>query len=258
MSQELRIEVRDQIAWITIDRPDVRNALSADLCSQTAQQFRQLAAERTIRVFVLRGGGNRVFISGADIREFREKLATPEGALAYDEAAEELQSAIRRVPQPVIAMIQGHAIGSGCIVAVACDFRIASQAAKFGVPVAKFGFLSPLPDTLRLVDLVGPAQAKLLLMTARIVSADEALRIGLVDQVEEPPNLLAATETFARELIRNSPLSQKATKQMIAQFMPNLRVRDAADWYAEIFRSHDFREGLDAYFAKREPSFRGE
>jgi enoyl-CoA hydratase/carnithine racemase len=129
-----------------------------------AQTLREVSRDRAVRVFVLTRAGDRVFISGADVREFREHLATPELALRYDAAAEELQSALREVPQPVIAMIAGHAVGSGTIVAASCDFRIAVRKAKFGVPVAKFGFLAPVPDTLRLVQLVGPARAKWLLM----------------------------------------------------------------------------------------------
>src|SRR4029077_17119960 len=123
-----------------------------------------LSRDRTLRVFVLTGAGDRVFVSGADVREFREQLATPESALRYDAAAEQLQSALREVPQAVISRSQGHAVGSGTIVAASCDFRIAVRTAKFGIPVAKFGFIAPVPDTLRLGQLFGAAQAEGLAM----------------------------------------------------------------------------------------------
>jgi len=166
---------------------------------------------------------------------------------------------LRTAPQPVIAMIQGHAVGSGCIVAVSCDFRIAVRRAKFGIPVAKFGFIAPLPDTLRLVQLVGPAKAKWLLMTGQLVEAPEALAIGLIDQVVEPEKLKEAVEELAATLAGNAPLTLKATKQMIEHMTgPTSEVSRGAPWYHEIFRSEDFKEGLDAFFGKRKPEFRGE
>jgi enoyl-CoA hydratase/carnithine racemase len=259
MTSELLVEKRGPIAWLTVNRPEVRNALSLALTRSIAQTLRKLADERAIRVIVLSGAGDRVFVSGADVREFREHLATPENALEYDAAAEELQSALRAVPQPVIAMIQGHAVGSGCIVAASCDFRIAVRRAKFGIPVAKFGFIAPLPDTLRLVQLVGPAKAKWLLMTGRLIEAPEALAIGLIDQVVEPEQLRQAVEDLAATLAENAPLTLKATKQMIERLTgPSSDVRRGAEWYREIFRSRDFKEGLDAFFAKRKPEFFGE
>lgn len=259
MSEEIAIDVRDHVAWLTVNRPEVRNALSAQLCRDLAATLRKLATDKTVRVFVLRGAGDRVFVSGADVREFHEALASPESALDYDANAELLQSAIRGVGQPVIAMIQGYAVGSGCIVAVACDFRIAAKPAKFGIPIAKFGFVAPLPDVLRLVQLVGPAQAKWLLMSGKLIDADRALAIGLIDQVTESEALLAETESFARTLAENSPLSLKATKQMIEHSTaPSADVYRGAPWYGEVFKSRDFQEGLEAFFAKRKPVFRGE
>ncbi len=137
MNNELMVERHGPVAWLTVNRPEVRNALSLEITQRIAETLRELSRDRTLRVFVLTGAGDRVFVSGADVREFREQLATPESALRYDAAAEQLQSALREVPQPVIAMIQGHAVGSGTIVAASCDFRIAVRTAKFGIPVAK-------------------------------------------------------------------------------------------------------------------------
>jgi enoyl-CoA hydratase/carnithine racemase len=220
---------------------------------------RELSSDRGVRVVVLTGAGDRVFVSGADVREFREHLATPESALRYDAAAEELQCALRQAPQPIIAMIQGHAVGSGTIVAASCDFRIAVRMAKFGIPVAKFGFIAPVPDTLRLVQLVGPAKAKWLLMTGHLIEAPQAQAIGLVDEVVEPQNLKQAVDALATTLAANAPLTIKATKQIIETMTaPNATVASGATWYAEVFRSHDFKAGLDAFFNKRKPEFTGE
>jgi enoyl-CoA hydratase len=259
MDSELIVERHGPVARLIVNRPDVRNALSLQITQRLAQEIRDLARDRAVRVLVLTGAGDRVFVSGADVREFREHLATPEAALMYDAVAEQLQSALREAPQPVIAMIQGHAVGSGTIVAASCDFRIAVRTAKFGIPVAKFGFIAPVPDTLRLVQLVGPAKAKWLLMTGQLIEAPEAQAIGLVDQVVEPENLRATVEALAATLVANAPLTLKATKQMIETMTaPNASVASGAPWYAEIFRSRDFQEGLDAFFSKRKPEFHGE
>jgi enoyl-CoA hydratase len=168
---ELLVERRGPLVTLSVNRPEVRNALSLAMTRRIALTLRDLSKDKAVRVFVLTGTGERVFVSGADVNEFREHLATPESALAYDAACEELQSTLRAVPQPVIAMIQGHAVGSGTLVAASCDFRIAVRTAKFGVPVAKFGFFVTVPDTLRLVQLVGPAKAKWLLMTGHLIEA---------------------------------------------------------------------------------------
>ncbi len=259
MDNELIIERHGAVARLTVNRPAVRNALSIAITRRIAQALRDLSQDRSMRVFVLTGAGDRVFVSGADVTEFREQLASPESALNYDAAAEQLQSALREVPQPVIARIQGHAVGSGTIVAASCDFRIAVRSAKFGIPVAKFGFLATVPDTLRLVQLVGTAKAKWLLMTGQLIEAPDAQAIGLVDQVVEPQQLDGAVDSLAATLAANAPLTIKATKQIIETFSaPANNVTSGAPWYAEIFRSADFREGLDAFFAKRKPEFTGE
>jgi enoyl-CoA hydratase/carnithine racemase len=259
MTSELIVEKRGPVAWLTINRPEVRNALNLDVTKRLADTLASFSKDRAVRVIVLTGAGDRVFVSGADVREFRESLATPESALDYDVEAERLQTALRATPQPVIAMIQGHAVGSGCIVAASCDFRIAVRNAKFGIPVAKFGFIAPVPDTLRLVQLVGPARAKWLLMTGQLIEAPEAFAIGLIDEVVDTGKLRERVEALASTLAANSPLTIKATKEMIEQLTaPSSDVRRGAPWYQEIFRSRDFQEGLDAFFNKRKPEFKGE
>jgi enoyl-CoA hydratase len=259
MNEELMVERLGPVARLTVNRPEVRNALSLQVTQQLAQTVRDLSRDRTLRVLVLTGAGDRVFVSGADVSEFREHLATPESALRYDAAAEQLQSALREAPQPVIAMIQGHAVGSGTIVAASCDFRIAVRTAKFGIPVAKFGFIAPVPDTLRLVQLVGPAKAKWLLMTGALIEAQEAQAIGLIDEVVAPEDLKSKVDALAATLAANAPLTIKATKQIIETMTaPSASVASGAPWYAEIFRSQDFKAGLAAFFDKRKPQFKGE
>jgi enoyl-CoA hydratase/carnithine racemase len=259
MNEELLIDTRGPVVQLTINRPEVRNALGLAITRRISDTLRDLSADKSVRVIVLTGGGDRVFISGADVREFKEHLATPETALKYDAAAEELQSALRATAQPVIARINGHAVGSGTIVAASCDFRIAVRSAKFGVPVAKFGFLCPVPDLLRLIQLVGPANVKTVMMTAQLIEAERAKTMGLIDQVVDSENLDLAVDELANTLAANAPITLKLTKQMIEQlYAPSSDVMTGEGWYQEIFRSRDFQEGLNAFLTKRKPEFRGE
>jgi enoyl-CoA hydratase len=259
MDSELLIERKGAVVWLTINRPAVRNALGLGITKRIVETLGELSQDKAVRTFVLTGAGDRVFVSGADVREFKEHLATPESALRYDSAAEQLQSALRSIPQPVIARINGHAVGSGTIVAASCDFRIAVRSAKFGVPVAKFGFIAPLPDTLRLVQLIGPANAKMLLMTGRLVESPQAQTMGLIDEVVDADKLDSAVEDLATALASNAPLTLKATKRMIETLTgPSSDVMAGSAWYQEVFRSKDFAEGLDAFLNKRKPVFHGE
>ena len=135
MNRSVLVDRKDGVARVTISRPEVRNALDAATVGELELVLKALETDHTVRCVILRGAGDRVFVSGADVREFRDKLATPEGARAYDEEIERMQAIICSMPKPVIAQIQGFAIGGGCVLAVACDFRIASDKGRFGIPI---------------------------------------------------------------------------------------------------------------------------
>jgi enoyl-CoA hydratase/carnithine racemase len=252
------VERENRVARVTINRPEVHNALDSRTMRELEVELRKLADDTEIRCVILRGSGDKVFISGGDLREFRDRLSTAEGAREYDAEVERMQAVIREMPKPVIAQIQGYAIGAGCVLAVVCDFRIASTKAKLGIPIAKFGFMRSVLDTVRLAELVGLGQARRLLMTGSLIDSAEALRIGLIDQLVKPEKLETATEAFAASLAANAPLSIKATKQMLETFYTlRWNVADADPWYRELYTSDDLQEGLDAFFAKRPPAFKG-
>ena len=257
-TSNLLIERQNEIAWLIVNRPEVRNALDSELAGQLLEALGSVASDDEIRVIVLRGAGERVFISGADINEFRERLATPESALAYDEEAETLMRAIKTVPKPVIAMIHGYAIGSGLLVAMACDLRIAADAGRVGIPVARIGLVPPVPDVARLVRLIGPDRAKWLLMTGRLITAAEAHAYGLINRVVPAEELESTTTEIAETLAANAPLSLKAIKQIVDDIGAAGRsVDEGAPWYDEVYTSADFKEGVDAFFEKRAAVFRG-
>lgn len=254
----LLVEHGDGVAWLTINRPEVHNALNAELCRRLAEALAAAAGDAGVRVVVLRSRGERVFISGADVGEFRQRLATAEGALAYDEEAERLMAAVKAVPKPVVAAIQGHALGSGLLVALACDIRIAAEGARFGIPVARFSLVPPVPDVARLVQIVGSARAKWLLMTAERIDAATALAWGLVNRVVAAGELERTVAELCATLAANAPLSLKAAKGIVDAFGADGKdVRAGEPWYREAYPSRDFEEAIEAFFAKRPPSFEG-
>jgi enoyl-CoA hydratase len=258
LSDAVLVERKEAVAWLTISRPEVCNALDLQTTFELERELDRLATDPTIRCVVMRGAGDRVFVSGADVREFRDKLTTSDGARAADAIIERMQARIRAMPMPVIAQIQGYAIGGGCALAVACDFRVASMKARFGIPIAKFGFMLSVIDTVRLAELIGLSQARRLLMTGEVVDAAEALRIGLVDQLVEPERLEQATAALAAMLTANAPFSLKATKQILENFYSRkLSIDDGDPWYREVYASGDLQEGLNAFFEKRKPIFEG-
>jgi enoyl-CoA hydratase len=258
LSDAVLVERKEAVGWVTINRPEVRNALDLQTTLELEHELARLAADSSLRCVVIRGAGDRVFVSGADVREFTDKLTTPDGARATDAAIERMQAHIRGMPMPVIAQIQGHAIGGGCVLAVACDFRVASMKSRFGIPIAKFGFMLSVIDTVRLAELVGIGQARRLLMKGEVIDAAEAFRIGLVDQLVEPEDLEQATAALAATLAANAPFSLKATKQILENlYSRKLSIDDGDPWYQQVYASRDLQEGLNAFFEKRKPVFEG-
>jgi len=258
MSNSVIVEIKDSAAWVVIDRPDVRNALDTATMRELTELIEELGRDPSVRCIVLRGGGDRVFVSGGDIREFKQAFSDTETAIAYEATAEHLHEAISRAPKPVIAMMNGHAIGGGCLLANACDFRFCSDAARLGIPISKIGFCICPPDLQRLARLVGVSQAKRLLMTGVVISASEALQIGLVERVASPETLVKETEGFVDSLVANAPLSLKSIKEMSRLYLePQLTFEDGTPWYREVYASSDLQEGIEALSAKRTPTFNG-
>lgn len=243
------------VATLTINRPGRLNALTYAMFTRLPGMVAEAAAMDGLRVLVVRGAGPKSFSAGADISEFATARTTPEQAAAYDEAVLAAEEALATFPHPTIAAIHGYCYGGGCGLATACDLRFATPDARFAITPAKLGLVYPLRSTKRLVDLVGPSRAKLILMSGADFDARQAQAFGLVDEVHDDVD--AAVAEFTALLASRSGVTQHAVKQTIARILdgathddePHARLRAAA------LTSPDYAEGVRAFVERRAPRF---
>lgn len=248
--QPIRVERDGGIAAVVVDRPEARNALTSAMRAELLRIFGQLAADPELRVVTLRGSGGKSFISGADLNEFS---AAP-GAEALIEQAhsdERLYEAIEAVPVPVVALIEGFALGGGLMLAGVCDLRICSSGSRFGITVAKLGnCLSPGMYP-RLAALVGPARLKQMLLGAELIDAATALQWGLVGEVVEADAFDQRAAALTEQLASFAPLAQWSTKEALRRVAAGDPGGD--DVMERVLGSEDFREGVEAFLEKRQP-----
>ncbi len=257
---ELLVEGRPPIGWITLNRPQQRNAMTQSLWEGIAQVVRRLDDDERVRVMVIRGAGDKAFAAGADITELDEVRRDSARITAYLRSVEALMVTIEEAGKPVIAMVNGAAIGGGCEVATACDLRVTSEKAQFGIPAGTLSIVIAFPDVRRLAGLVGLGRAKDLLMTGRVVNAQEALQMGLATMVVPPDRLEAETVRLAERIAAQAPLTLRGAKAMATRIVrgqaaaaPDEALRPSI----EAWHSADFTEGVRAYVEKRAPVFRG-
>lgn len=260
--QPFLIDREGQTAILTINREAQRNSMSLEMWEAFPGYIKELDGDPSVRVIVLTGAGEKAFASGADISEFDSKRTGRDAATLYHHAVEATMVSLEASSKPVIAMVNGFAIGGGCELAVACDLRIAAESASFGIPSAKLGLVISFSDTKRLVDLVGPAVAKEMLMSGRRLSAREALEVGLVNQVVPDSLLRRTTVELAATIAANAPFSVASAKAMVDQCRhdPDLSIVNAtdADRPLHCYETEDFREGVQAFLDKRPPRFTGQ
>lgn len=258
MSDVLLVEKLDgYVALVTFNRPDKMNALNLEVRRALFAALAELRDDDEVRVVVLTGAGEKAFIAGADIGEF-EGMAPVAQYRAMQRG--NIFSAMEEFPKPIIAMINGYCLGGGCELSMACDIRVASSRAKLGQPEINLGLIPGGGGTQRLPRLVGEGQAMKMIMTGEIISASEAHRIGLVEQVFEPENLREATLEMARTIASRSPIALQAAKESIlaARRMPmdeGLKFERA--WFGLLFSTDDMTEGVDAFLSKRQAEFKG-
>jgi methylglutaconyl-CoA hydratase len=246
------------IAAVTLNRPDKRNAISYELIEEIHHALHEVQ-KATAYILILTGAG-AAFCSGMDLDNLREITRhTEEENLADSGRMAHMFRALYDFPKVTIAAVNGAAIAGGCGLATLCDFTLASADAKFGYTEVRIGFVPAIVSTF-LLRQVGEKQARDLLLTGRIIDADEAYRIGLVNEVVQPENLLARARELAETLAVNSPASLLATKRLIKAYSHvelDRQIAEAVDENARIRTTHDFREGIGAFLEKRKPNWTG-
>lgn len=247
----LRLERNGRIAHLLIDRAGKRNAITQAMWEDFPVLLAEAMGEDAIRVVILRAAEAGAFSAGADIAEFAAGARDPAWRAANQAAIARAQWELTNAPKPVIAQIDGDCVGGGCGLALACDLRVASAAARFGITPAKLGLVYSLHDTKLLVDLVGPAQAKRILFTADLIDAPEALRIGLIDLLDADP--LALAEAIAAA----SPHTVRYAKAIVRRILDGQSADDevTSALFADAFTLRDFDEGVRAFLDKRKPEF---
>lgn len=253
----VRAEVDGPVASLIIDNPDRRNAMNSAMYAAVPEAAAEIASTAAVRVVILRGAGDAAFGAGSDISEFPERRFGPASA-SYDQAEHAAWEAIAALPMPVIAAIHGPCMGGGIAMALHADIRVAADDATFAVPPARLGIAYPTEAVARLVALVGPGRAKLLLASARVIDAATAFDHGLVDEVVAKESLDGHVAKLAEEIGRLAPLSIRAAKLTVDSLTtsPGLEA-EAADAVAACYDSADFREGVQAFIEKRRPIFGG-
>jgi enoyl-CoA hydratase/carnithine racemase len=250
MYENLLYQTAKSITIITINRPSVRNALNSVTMRELKSAFEEARTDAASRVIILTGSGDKAFVAGADINELA-KLSPVEGR-DYSLTGQAIFEFIENLGKPVIAAVNGYALGGGCELAMACTFRIASDNAMFGQPEVKLGIIPGYGGTQRLSKLVGRGQASQLLITGEMISAVEALRIGLVNQVVPQADLIPTVEGIAKKVISNAPVAVKFSLDALDRGM-----QMEATLFGLSCTTEDMKEGTKAFLEKRAAEFKG-
>jgi enoyl-CoA hydratase len=248
------------IGWIVFNNPQRHNAVSLEMWESLTLALNAYASDPEVRVIILRGAGEKAFVAGADISQFKEKRSSPEAVEHYNKTADEASETLRSSPKPTVAMIRGYCIGGGTGIAVSCDVRIAADDARFGVPAAKLGLGYRFAGIKRLADIVGPSFAAEIFYTGRQFNVQEAVAMGLVNRVVPAAELEQATRAFADTVVNNAPLTIASVKRALLEYGKDPAERDmelCQKLVDACYVSEDYKEGQTAFMEKRKPVFKG-
>jgi enoyl-CoA hydratase len=251
----LKISIIDRIATVTISRPAVLNALNSGFFTELNHFLDDLEPRDDVRVLVITGEG-KAFVAGADISEMSGM--NPEQAFAFSKSGQDTFDRLESLRIPVIAAVNGYALGGGCELAMACDFRIASKLAKFGQPEMNLGLIPGYAGTQRLPRIAGPGNALYLILTAETISAEDALRMGLVQKITEPEALMEEVMKLAARIASNGSLALPVAKELIRKGRElhfGQACNSEAEGFSMLFDKPATREGMKAFIEKRKPEW---
>ena len=257
--ENLKIETKDGIAVVTVNRPEKLNALNGRTIEELDLVFAALASDAGVSGVILTGAGEKAFVAGADIAELSSQ--GPAEARAVGRKGQAVFTRIEKLGKPVVAAINGFALGGGCELALACHVRIAAEGARLGTPEVKLGLMCGYGGTQRLPRLVGRGRALEILLTGEMVDAQEALRIGLVNRVVPKDKLLPEADALIKKMLANAPLSLRYTLEAVAAGL-EMPLEEGQNLEATLFgllcTTEDMKEGTKAFLEKRPPHFKGQ
>ena len=261
MESRILVEKRDRVATVTFNSPEKRNAIDYEGWVELARVTNALAVDDEVRVVIFTGKGDKAFSAGADIVDFDRRRSTPEQAQDYANVFGSAVDAIEALPKPSICSIKGYCLGGGCELSVAADIRIADDSSRFGIPTAKLGIAVGYDEMRRLVNIVGSTNASYILLTGRLLDAQDALRIGLVNRVLPLDEIDAFVSELAGEIASLAPLSHRYQKEILRTVLRNPGLRgltpDQEDLPLFFMDTEDYQEGRRAFKERRSPNFKG-
>ncbi|MGB9867707.1 MAG: enoyl-CoA hydratase/isomerase family protein [Bacillota bacterium] len=252
----VKVETGEDVALVTIDRPEALNALNKQVIEELLRVVEQLETDRTSKVVVITGAGSKAFVAGADVREMRSMDVMQ--ARAFSRRGNELMMRIENMPKPSIAAVNGYALGGGLELALACDLRVAADTAQFGLPEVGLGIFPGFGATQRLPRLVGKARAKELIFTGDRISAQRALEIGLVNMVVPAAELMERVMELARKIASKSTVAIALGKQALSKGLDTDLATGCAlesEIWSQCFATQDQKEGMAAFLERRQPRF---
>jgi enoyl-CoA hydratase len=257
-SDEILYEVKGHVGIVTFNRPAAHNALTFEMYDRLGEICATLPADRSVRAIIVTGAGGRAFGAGTDISLFRD-FSTAQQGLDYESRMEAMFAKLERCPVPTIAAIPGICTGGAAVIAAACDLRIATRNMKFGFPIARtLANCLSAANIARVALITGVPRAVDMLMTTRLIEADEALAIGLVNELFDTPEaLMQRALALGAQIATQAPLTMQAGKEVVRRMRERFGGIEDKDLIALCYGSADFREGLDAFLAKRKPTFIG-
>lgn len=256
-NQDTIFERKGAVAWLTFNRPEQRNAMTFAMYEEIERVCDEIEQDPDVRVLVLTGAGEKAFVAGTDINQFRT-FTDPEHAIDYEARIDRVITRLETVQRPTIAMIQGYAVGGGAALAMACDMRIVAPNARFGVPISRtLGNTLSSNGYARVINLIGPARTKEMIYLARMFDAEEAKSIGLVNEIVEADKLHDRVQEVAERIAANAPITIQVCKETVRYVLEHTMPPKNDELLLKAYMSEDFKEGVNAFLEKRKPEWKG-